>query len=77
MKKIEKTILLSVTVLIVMGLTTMIAGFVDYFKEPLVSYDISAIPDYSNDKYIISVGFGQIFSIQVFMVKYGITPFSW
>ena len=27
-----------------------------------------------NDKYIISVGFGQIFSIQVFMVKYGITP---
>ena len=53
MKKIEKTILLSVTVLIVMGLTTMIDGFVDYFKEPLVSYDISAIPDYSNDKCII------------------------
>ena len=53
MKKIEKTILLSITVLIVMGFTTMIDGVIDYYKEPLVSYDISSIPDYTNDRYII------------------------
>ena len=53
MKKIEKTILLSITVLIVMGLTTMIDGVIDYYKEPLVSYDISSIPDYTIDRYII------------------------
>ena len=53
MKKVEKTILLSITVLIVMGLTTMIDGVIDYYKEPLVSYDISSIPDYTSDRYII------------------------